>query len=102
MTPSPSRHRDPDGPRGRHGFVHKNLTIEEQAREVTRVKKAQSGIVVDSGDDSHPSRTLEEALAISGSTDQRAARDRRGQAPVGILTNRDVRFEKRLSLQVAS
>src|SRR6186713_2580608 len=29
------------------GFIHKNLSIEDQAREVNRVKKAQSGIVVD-------------------------------------------------------
>src|SRR3954467_10071714 len=82
------------------GFIHKNLTIEEQAREVSRVKKAQSGIVVDPLTVA-PSRTLEEALAImrhhriSGlpvvDTDLR---------PVGILTNRDVRFEKRLTLQV--
>jgi IMP dehydrogenase len=82
------------------GFIHKNLDIENQAREVTRVKKAQSGIVVDPLTIA-PSRTLEEALAlmrhyrISGlpvvDGDKR---------PVGILTNRDVRFEKRLSLQV--
>src|SRR5437763_11314083 len=82
------------------GFVHKNLTIEEQAREVTRVKKAQSGIVVDPLTIA-PSRTLEDALAlmrhyrISGlpvvDEDMR---------PLGILTNRDVRFEKRLTLQV--
>jgi len=85
---------------GGMGFIHKNLSIELQAREVTRVKKAQSGIVVDPLTVS-PSRTLEEALGvmrhyrISGlpvvDTDKR---------PVGILTNRDVRFEKRLSLQV--
>jgi IMP dehydrogenase len=82
------------------GFIHKNLSIEEQAREVLRVKKAQSGIVVDPLTIA-PSRTLEEALAI-----MRQARisglpvvdgDRR---PVGILTNRDVRFERRLTLQV--
>jgi len=82
------------------GFVHKNLTIEEQAREVTRVKKAQSGIVVDPLTIA-PSRTLEDALAI-----MRHHRisglpvvdgDKR---PLGILTNRDVRFEKRLTLQV--
>jgi IMP dehydrogenase len=82
------------------GFIHKNLTIEEQAREISRVKKAQSGIVVDPLTVA-PSRTLEDALAI-----MRHHRisglpvvdgDRR---PVGILTNRDVRFEKRLSLQV--
>jgi IMP dehydrogenase len=82
------------------GFIHKNLTIEQQAREVLRVKKAQSGIVVDPLTIS-PSRTLEDALAI-----MRANRisglpvidgERR---PVGILTNRDVRFEKRLDVQV--
>ncbi|MBA3819234.1 MAG: IMP dehydrogenase [Deltaproteobacteria bacterium] len=85
---------------GGMGFIHKNLTIEEQAREVLRVKKAQSGIVVDPLTIA-PGRTLEEALAlmrhhrISGlpvvDDDKR---------PLGILTNRDVRFEKRLSLQV--
>ncbi|HEY1815352.1 MAG TPA: IMP dehydrogenase [Kofleriaceae bacterium] len=82
------------------GFVHKNLSIEEHAREISRVKKAQSGIVVDPVTIA-PSRTLEDALAImrhhriSGLpvVDQ----DKR---PLGILTNRDVRFEKRLSLQV--
>jgi len=45
------------------GFIHKNLTIEEQAREVSRVKKAQSGIVVDPLTVA-PSRTLEEALGL--------------------------------------
>ena len=85
---------------GGMGFIHKNLTIEEQAREVSRVKKAQSGIVVDPLTIA-PSRTLEDALAImrhhriSGLPVVDAER-----RPVGILTNRDVRFEKRLSLQV--
>src|SRR6185295_13105424 len=45
------------------GFIHKNLSIEDQAREVNRVKKAQSGIVVDPVTVA-PSRTLEEALAL--------------------------------------
>jgi IMP dehydrogenase len=82
------------------GFIHKNLSIEAQAREVVRVKKAQSGIVVDPVTIA-PSRTLEDALAlmrqyrISGlpvvDSEKR---------PLGILTNRDVRFEKRLTLQV--
>lgn len=82
------------------GFIHKNLTVEDQAREVHRVKKAQSGIVVDPVTIA-PTRSLEDALAI-----MRQHRisglpvvdgDKR---PVGILTNRDVRFEKRLDLQV--
>src|SRR5687767_469185 len=85
---------------GGMGFIHKNLSIEDQAREVTRVKKAQSGIVVDPLTIA-PSRTLEEALAlmrhyrISGLPVVDAEK-----RPVGILTTRDVRFEKRLSLQV--
>src|SRR5450755_4666683 len=82
------------------GFIHKNLTIEDQAREVNRVKKAQSGIVVDPLTIA-PTRTLEEALAImrqnriSGLPIVDA-----DKKPIGILTNRDVRFEKRMSLQV--
>ncbi|MBP6629615.1 MAG: IMP dehydrogenase [Kofleriaceae bacterium] len=82
------------------GFVHKNLTIEQQAREITRVKKAQSGIVVDpltiTAD-----RLLEDALAImrqyriSGLPVIDAER-----RPIGILTNRDVRFERRLTQPV--
>ncbi|MEZ4366888.1 MAG: IMP dehydrogenase [Kofleriaceae bacterium] len=82
------------------GFIHKNMPIEAQAREVTRVKKAQSGMVV-APLTITPDRTLEDALAL-----MRANRisglpvvdgDRR---PVGILTNRDVRFEQRRTQQV--
>jgi IMP dehydrogenase len=82
------------------GFIHKNLPIEDQVREVNRVKKAQSGIVVDPVTIA-PTRTLEDALGlmrhyrISGLPVVDA--DKR---PLGILTNRDVRFEKRLTLQV--
>ncbi|HEY4059465.1 MAG TPA: IMP dehydrogenase [Kofleriaceae bacterium] len=82
------------------GFIHKNMTIEQQALEVSRVKKAQSGIVVDPLTIS-PERTLGEALAlmkrhqISGLPVVDA-----DKKPVGILTNRDVRFERRNDLQV--
>jgi IMP dehydrogenase len=78
------------------GFLHKNLSIEDQAREVTRVKKAESGIVVDPVTIA-PERRLEEALGvmrhygISGLPVVDG--DRR---PIGILTKRDVRFERRL------
>jgi IMP dehydrogenase len=83
------------------GIVHKNLTIEEQALEVVRVKKAESGIVVDPVTIG-PDRRIEEAIAI-----MRAHRisglpvvDADGR-PVGILTNRDVRFERNLVQRVA-
>jgi IMP dehydrogenase len=85
---------------GGMGFIHKNLTIEEQAREVHRVKKAQSGIVVDPLTIA-PSRTLQDALTI-----MRANRISglpvvdSEMRPVGILTNRDVRFERRMDVQV--
>ena len=85
---------------GGMGFIHKNLTIEDQAREVSRVKKAQSGIVVDPLTIA-PSRTLEEALQIMRHYRISGLPVVDGEKrPVGILTNRDVRFEKRLSLQV--
>ncbi len=83
------------------GFIHKNLGVEDQAREVTA---RQEGAVEASWltrSRSRQPRTLDDALQI-----MRHFRisglpvidpDRR---PVGILTNRDVRFEKRLTLQV--
>jgi IMP dehydrogenase len=82
------------------GFIHKNLPIADQAREVLRVKKAQSGMVVDPVTIT-AERSLEEALGlmrhhrISGLPVVDAAK-----RPIGILTNRDVRFERRLTQPV--
>ncbi len=82
------------------GFIHKNRTVEEQAREVVRVKKAQSGMVVDPVTIA-PDRTLADALAlmrsyrISGLPVVDA-----DLIPVGILTNRDLRFENKLDQKV--
>lgn len=82
------------------GVLHKNLTIAEQALEVTKVKKAESGVVVDPltiGPDQRLSDALEimRRHAISGLPV--VGEDRR---PLGILTNRDVRFERNLDQQV--
>ncbi len=78
------------------GIVHKSLNIEDQAREIVRVKKAESGIVVDPVTIA-PERRIEEAIEL-----MRTYRisglpvvDGEGR-PVGILTNRDVRFERKL------
>ncbi|MCE9572774.1 MAG: IMP dehydrogenase [Deltaproteobacteria bacterium] len=82
------------------GFVHKNLTIEQQAREITRVKKAQSGIVVDPVTIG-PERSLEEALAVMRQYGISGLPVVDGERrPIGILTKRDVRFERRLTLTV--
>jgi IMP dehydrogenase len=85
---------------GGMGFIHKNLSIADQAREVLRVKKAQSGMVVDPVTIT-ADRSLDEALGlmrhhrISGLPVVDA-----NHHPIGILTNRDVRFERRLTQPV--
>jgi IMP dehydrogenase len=74
------------------GVIHKNLSAEAQANEVRKVKKFESGMVVNPVT-IHPEQTLADALAlmsthqISGIT----VVERSGKL-VGILTNRDVRF----------
>ena len=75
------------------GVIHKNMTIEQQADEVRRVKKFESGMVVNPltiGPDAPLSAALDlmEANAISGVPVVETPRGRL----VGILTNRDVRF----------
>ncbi len=75
------------------GVVHKNLDIERQANEVRRVKKFESGMVVNPVT-IHPEQTLADALALMA--EHRISGipvvTRRGGRLVGILTNRDVRF----------
>lgn len=74
------------------GVVHKNLTIDEQADEVRKVKKFESGMVINPVT-IHPDQPLADALALM-------AENRISGIPVverdgrlvGILTNRDVRF----------
>ncbi len=75
------------------GVIHKNMSPEIQAKEVLAVKKAESGIVVDPVTVSPElplleARALMERLGISGLPVLDANR-----VPVGILTNRDLRFE---------
>jgi IMP dehydrogenase len=81
------------------GFVHKNLTIEDQAAEVARVKKYESAVVTDPitiepDAPIHRAVTLMRENGISG-----IPVVQRGRL-VGILTNRDLRFEKNLEQRV--
>ncbi|MEL0107064.1 MAG: IMP dehydrogenase [Rhodospirillaceae bacterium] len=74
------------------GVVHKNLEAEEQATEVRKVKKFESGMVVDPIT-INPEATLEDALAIKESHNISGIPVvQNGGTLVGILTNRDVRF----------
>jgi IMP dehydrogenase len=86
------------------GIIHKNLTIEEQASEVDRVKRSESGMIVDPITLS-PTNRIHEALElmkkyrISGVpiTEDGSKEGRL----VGILTNRDLRFETNVSRPIA-
>ena len=82
------------------GIVHRNLTIEAQAGEVDKVKRSESGMIVDPIT-LPPDATLMEAEAIMSRYHISGVPivDGDGRA-VGILTNRDVRFVEDLSLPV--
>ncbi len=74
------------------GVIHKNLTIEQQAAEVRRVKKFESGMVVDPIT-IHPDATLSDALALMAEhTITGFPVCEKDGTLVGILTNRDMRF----------
>ncbi len=86
------------------GVIHKNLTVEEQASEVDRVKRSESGMIVNPITLS-PSNKIDEALAlmnrfkISGVPITEDG-SKEGKL-VGILTNRDLRFETRLERPIS-
>ena len=77
------------------GVLHKNLTIEQQAREVRKVKKAQSGMVADPVTVT-PDAALRDALELMHTHGFSGLPVVEGTRPVGILTSRDVRFETQL------
>lgn len=82
------------------GVIHKNLTVEDQAAEVEKVKRSESGMIVDPVT-LNPDALIQEALEIM-------QKYRISGVPivdeqirlVGILTNRDLRFEKNVSRKV--
>ncbi len=84
------------------GIIHKNMSIERQAREVDKVKKSESGMIVDPVT-MHPDQQISEVLEvmeryrISGVP---IVED--GRKLVGIVTNRDLRFETNLKQKVAN
>ncbi len=81
------------------GILHKNLTAEEQAREVLKVKRAESGMILDPVTVG-PEQTLVEALEIMRRHEISGLPVVENGRPVGILTSRDIRFEKNRDLLV--
>ncbi len=77
------------------GFIHRNLSIEEQAIEVDRVKKSESGMIVDPVT-VHPDVSISEVLQIMAKYRISGIPVTEGDKLVGIVTNRDLRFETQL------
>jgi IMP dehydrogenase len=75
------------------GMVHRNMTIERESEEVDRVKRSESGMIVDPVTIS-PDITLRQALEIMTKYRISGLPVTRGARLTGILTNRDLRFEK--------
>jgi IMP dehydrogenase len=82
------------------GFIHKNMSIEAQAAEVDKVKRSESGMIVDPVTVA-PDAPVAEALALMAKYRISGVPVTVGPKLVGILTNRDLRFETRTALPVA-
>ena len=82
------------------GVIHKNLSIKSQALEVDKVKKSESGMIVDPIT-MHPEQKLYEALEIMARYHISGVPVVKDDKLVGILTNRDLRFEINLSRQIS-
>jgi len=75
------------------GIIHRNMAIDRQGEEVDRVKRSESGMIVDPVTIS-PDITLRQALEIMTKYRISGLPVTRGSRLAGILTNRDLRFEK--------
>jgi IMP dehydrogenase len=82
------------------GIIHKNMTIEAQASEVDKVKRSESGMIVDPVTVS-PTARVAEALEVMARYRISGVPVTVGTRLVGILTNRDLRFETRTTLAVS-
>src|SRR4051812_38995975 len=81
------------------GFIHKNLSVQQQALEVTKVKKYESGMVVDPVT-IEPDAPVHRAVALMRQHEISGIPVTRNGRLVGILTNRDLRFERNLDQKV--
>ncbi|MFI4968291.1 MAG: IMP dehydrogenase, partial [Gammaproteobacteria bacterium] len=82
------------------GIVHKNMTAEEQARQVRMVKKFESGVIKDPFTVT-PDTTVGEVLRLTRAHEISGVPVVDGQQLVGIVTSRDLRFETRYDEPVA-
>ena len=82
------------------GIIHKNLTIEQQSAEIDKVKRSESGMILDPVT-IESSKSLEDALYIMSKYHISGVPVVDNGKLKGILTNRDIRFETNLNLKVS-
>ena len=82
------------------GVIHKNMPIDKQAEEVDRVKRSESGMIVDPVT-IEPERKISEALEVMSRYRISGIPVTKNGRLVGILTNRDLRFETRYDLPIS-
>src|SRR5213595_3614499 len=82
------------------GIVHRNMSIERQAEEVDRVKRSESGMIVDPIT-IDPEKKISDALAVMKRYRISGVPVTKDGRLVGILTNRDLRFESRFDLPIS-
>ncbi|HTN43833.1 MAG TPA: IMP dehydrogenase [Nitrospiria bacterium] len=82
------------------GIVHRAMSPKEQMVEVDKVKKSESGMIIDPITIS-PDQTIREALQLMARYRISGIPVTRGGKLVGIVTNRDLRFETRMNLKVS-
>jgi IMP dehydrogenase len=81
------------------GILHRNLTISDQAGEIDKVKRSESGMIVDPVT-IEPDRPIGDALEVMRRFKISGVPVTHGKRLVGILTNRDLRFETRTDIPV--
>src|SRR5580693_4511343 len=81
------------------GIIHRNLTIEQQANEVDKVKRSESGMIVDPVT-MHSTDKVSDALEVMRKYKISGVPITEHGKLVGILTNRDLRFETRFDIPI--
>ena len=81
------------------GVIHKNMSIEEQAEEVDKVKRSENGVITDPFSLS-PNHTLKDAEELMAKFRISGVPITEGRRLVGIITNRDLKFETDFSKSV--
>jgi len=85
---------------GGMGVIHKNMPVRTQAEEVDKVKRSESGMIVDPIT-LPPGRTLREALEVMSRFSISGIPITQKGKLIGIITNRDLRFEKNLNRKIS-